>query len=179
MKTKKSVTSLALVLCLLLIASSALAGDKAGEEINWQVISGGGSMNGTSANYILSSTLGQAATGSGSSQSYAVLHGFWQDFDGGGGGNCCMDWGLPGDANDDIAINLLDILDIIAYVYQDPIGDPPNPHGCDALLDCNGDGTDVDNPIINLLDILAMIEHVYQEPVGEPAMCCPPGCQVP
>jgi len=94
-------------------------------------------------------------------------------------GNCCLDWILPGDANDDLAINLLDILDIIAYVYQDPVGDPPNPHGCDALLDCNGDGTDVENPAINLLDILTMIEHVYQDPVGYPALCCPPGCQMP
>jgi len=166
------------VLTGIIFATVAGAADKAGEEINWQVISGGGSMNGTSASYILSGTLGQTAIGSGSSAAYAVRHGFWQDF-GDGGGNCCMDWGLPGDANDDMAINLLDILNIIAYVYQDPIGEPSNPHGCDALLDCNGDGPDVDNPIINLLDILAMIEHVYQEPVGEPAMCCPPGCQVP
>ena len=93
--------------------------------------------------------------------------------------NCCLDWGLPGDANDDMAINLLDILDIIAYIYQDPVGDPPNPHGCDALLDCNGDGADVESPTINLLDILAMIAHVYQDPVGEPVLCCPPGCQEP
>jgi len=162
---------------ILLHSYVAGVNDKAGEEINWQVISGGGSINGISANYILSGTLGQTATGTGSFASYAVLHGFWQGFEG-SGGNCCIDWGLPGDANDDMAINLLDVLQIIAFVYQDPIGEPPNPHGCDALMDCNGDGPDLENPTINLLDILAMIEHVYQEPMGEPALCCPPGCQV-
>ena len=93
--------------------------------------------------------------------------------------NCCLDHGTPGDANDDLLINLLDILHIISYVYQDPVGDPPNPHGCDALMDCNGDGDSAMEPVINLLDILAMIEHIYQNPVGDPAMCCPPDCQVP
>ncbi|UCD17137.1 MAG: hypothetical protein JSV44_11905 [Candidatus Zixiibacteriota bacterium] len=89
------------------------------------------------------------------------------------GGNCCTDWGVPGDANSDGAINLLDILQIIAFVYQDPVGDPPNPNGCNALLDANGDGT-VANPTINLLDILDEIAHVYQDPVGEPVLVCPP-----
>ena len=93
--------------------------------------------------------------------------------------NCCLAHGLAGDANSDDAINLLDILQVIAFVYQEPVGDPPNPDGCNALLDVNGDGPDVNNPTINLLDILALIAHVYQEPVGDPVLCCPPGCLVP
>ncbi|MBN2226827.1 MAG: hypothetical protein JW763_05640 [candidate division Zixibacteria bacterium] len=93
--------------------------------------------------------------------------------------NCCITHAVAGDANSDLVINLLDILHVISYVYQEPPGYPPNPEGCDALLDCNGDGVDVENPTINLLDILAMIEHIYQDPVGSPVMCCPPGCQVP
>jgi hypothetical protein len=93
--------------------------------------------------------------------------------------NCCVAWGKAGDANSDNAINLLDILQVIAFVYQDPVGDPPNPNGCNALLDANGDGPDVSTPTINLLDILDLIAHVYQEPVGEPILCCPPGCIVP
>jgi len=175
---RKEITGLVVMVLLLLGAVSVMAVERAGEEINWQVISGGGSVNGTSTNYILSGTIGQTAAGFGSSASHTVLHGFWQDF-GTGSDNCCMDWGVAGDANDDLVINLLDILQIISFVYQDPVGDPPNPHDCNALLDCNGDGATVDTPVINLLDILAMIEHVYQEPAGTPAMCCPPGCQMP
>ncbi|MBN2227434.1 MAG: hypothetical protein JW763_08720 [candidate division Zixibacteria bacterium] len=159
-------------------AMSAMAVERAGEAINWQVISSGGIVNGTSTHFMVSGTIGQTAVGSGSSTSYAVRHGFWQNF-GPGSGNCCLDWGVAGDANDDLVINLLDILQIIQFVYQDPVGDPPNPHGCNALLDSNGDGPSVDVPVINLLDILAMIDHVYVDPVGTPAMCCPPGCQIP
>jgi len=166
------------LLCACLLVSSALA-QKAGEEINWQVISGGGINNGTSTAYTLSGTVGQTATDYGSSSSYGLQSGFWQNFGIGGSGNCCLDWGIPGDANDDLAINLLDILHLIDFVYQDPVGSPPNPHGCDALLDCNGDGLAVDTPVINLIDILNMIDHVYQEPVGNPILCCPPGCLVP
>jgi len=95
------------------------------------------------------------------------------------GDNCCLDWGMPGDANDDMAVNLLDILQIVSYIYQEPFGEPVNPHGCNALMDVNGDGLDADNPIINLLDALALIGFIYQDPVGEPVPCCPPGCQVP
>ena len=175
---KYKLTGFCLLALFLFGAVSIMAVERAGEDISWQVISGGGVVNGTSANFMVSGTIGQTAVGSGNSSSYAILHGFWQDF-GPGSGNCCMDWGIAGDANDDLVINLLDILQIIAFVYQDPVGDPPNPHGCNALLDSNGDGPTVDSPVINLLDILAMIDHVYQDPVGSPAMCCPPGCQIP
>lgn len=166
-------------LTVFILCSTAISADsRSGEQINWQVIAGGGDVHGTSVSYILCGTVGQTATGLGTTASYTVRHGFWQDF-GMASGNCCLDWGIPGDANDDLAINLLDILNIIAYVYQEPIGEPSNPHGCDALLDCNGDGMSVDNPTINLLDILALIEHVYQDPIGNPALCCPPECQTP
>ncbi|UCD17088.1 MAG: VCBS repeat-containing protein [Candidatus Zixiibacteriota bacterium] len=93
--------------------------------------------------------------------------------------NCCLTWGHPGDANSDEDVNLLDILHIVDYVYQEPTGDPPNPGGCDALLDCNGDGEPVDNSNINLLDILRLVEFIYIMPIGEPEPCCPPGCQKP
>jgi len=148
---------------------------RSGEQINWQVIATGGNC-GSSANYVLCATAGQTAVGIGSSSSLVLRSGFWQSF---GSVNCCLAWGNAGDANSDEAINLLDILWVIEYVYQDPPGHPPNPGGCDALLDVNGDGLAVNTPTINLLDILALIEHVYQEPVGTPTLCCPPGCLVP
>ena len=81
--------------------------------------------------------------------------------------NCCLHHGLPGDANSDGSINLLDILFQISYVYDGEFGDPPNPDGCDALLDVNGDDA------INLLDILHLISHVYDGEFGEPPNTCP------
>jgi len=76
---------------------------------------------------------------------------------------CCI---LAGDANSDQNINLLDILFIISYVYEDPYGYPPNPDGCDAQLDANGDH------VVNLLDILYLIDYKYGTPLG-PAPVCP------
>ncbi len=93
--------------------------------------------------------------------------------------NCCLDWGIPGDADKSTQVNLTDILNAISYVYVDPVGEPEAADGCNALYDVNGDGASVDNPIVNLTDILNMISHVYVEPLGDPVLCCPPGCQYP
>ncbi|MBN2227653.1 MAG: hypothetical protein JW763_09845 [candidate division Zixibacteria bacterium] len=70
----------------------------------------------------------------------------------------------PGDANNDIALNLLDILWLIDYMYGSPQGPAPQPYTiCSG--DPNGDCT------VNLLDILHLIANIYQEPVGEPPTC--------
>ncbi len=79
--------------------------------------------------------------------------------------NCCLAHGIPGDANSDGLVNLLDILFAISYVYDDPYGDPPNPDGCDALLDANGDHA------VNLIDILRLIACIYDTPPGETPVC--------
>jgi len=163
------------VLLIVLIPALVFA---TGEEINWQVISGGGSMNGTSTNYRLSGTVGQTATGSGTSTGYGLLHGFWQTFDP-QIDNCCMAWGTPGDANKDNNVNLTDILDAISFVYVVPLGEPVAADGCNALYDANGDGLTAETPNVNLTDILNMISHVYVVPLGEPVLCCPPGCLYP
>ncbi|MBN2227450.1 MAG: hypothetical protein JW763_08800 [candidate division Zixibacteria bacterium] len=145
------------------------------ETIEWQVVSGGGT-EGASTSYQLGGTVGQTAVGPGTTTAYAVNSGYWQNFN---EGNCCLEWGLPGDANSDGAINLLDVLWIIGVLYQEPFGEPHNPNGCDALMDANGDGISVTAPVINLLDVLALIAHIYQDPIGQPILCCPPGCQTP
>jgi hypothetical protein len=93
--------------------------------------------------------------------------------------NCCIDWGIPGDATGDYSVNLTDILNCISYVYVAPIGEPQAFNGCNALYDVDGSGPSVDNPLVNLTDILDMISHVYVEPIGEPVLCCPPGCIYP
>ncbi len=93
--------------------------------------------------------------------------------------NCCLAWGIPGDADKSTQVNLTDILNAISYVYVDPVGEPQAADGCNALYDVNGDGVSWQNPTVNLTDILNMIAHVYVEPLGVPVLCCPPECQYP
>jgi len=156
MKTKKSVTSLALVLCLLMIISPAVAGDKAGEEINWQVISSGGT-NGSSTSYQLNGTVAQTATGSGSSTDYGLNHGYWQDF-GGEPSVCDCE---PGNVNGDETINIFDITYTISYLYLN--GPAPIPYElCNA--DPNKDCT------CNIFDITYLISFLYLD--GLPPCTC-------
>ncbi len=126
---------------------------RAGEEINWQVISSGGSMNGTSDNYMLSGTVGQTSTGFGESDSYGLSHGFWQIF----GGSCCN---LAGDANDDDGVNVGDAVYMINYVFKS--GPPPN---CSDEGDANADCG------LNVGDAVYLINYVFK---SGPAPIC--GC---
>ncbi|MBN2226700.1 MAG: PKD domain-containing protein [candidate division Zixibacteria bacterium] len=68
-----------------------------------------------------------------------------------------------GDANNDDAVNLLDVLYIIDYLYGTPPGPAPDPR---ESGDANADG------VINLLDILYEISYLYDTPPG-PAPLCP------
>ncbi|GEM_PF-5501056 len=68
-----------------------------------------------------------------------------------------------GDADGNWIYNVLDIIYLISYIYNDPPGPPPVPL---AAGDANGDG------IINLKDILRLIAFLYDDPRG-PAPVCP------
>jgi hypothetical protein len=74
-------------------------------------------------------------------------------------GTCCDQ---PGDANDNGAVNIIDITYLIAYLYQ---GGPPPP--CMYEGDANGDCT------INILDISYLISYLY---MGGPAPICARSC---
>ena len=137
------------------LAAGAGANEKSGEEINWQVISNGGIINGISTNYVHSGTVSQTATGSGSSTNYIVRHGFWQNF--GTIAGCCD---TPGDANDDGIVNILDITYLISFLYKGGPA-PPCLNEGDPKGDCN----------INILDITYLISFLYK---GGPAPVC--GC---
>jgi hypothetical protein len=127
---------------------------ESGEQINWQVISNGGSIDGVSTNYLLGGTIGQTATGSGGSDNFGLRHGFWQSIT----ESCeCS----PGDANNDGAVNVGDAVYIINYVFQG--GPPPIPHTTcsgDANGDCN---TDVG-------DAVYIINYVFKN--GPPPVTC-------
>ncbi len=62
-----------------------------------------------------------------------------------------------GDASRDNTVNLIDILYLIAYLYDDPPGPAPYPL---TAGDANCD------QYINLIDILYLIAHLYNEPPG-------------
>ncbi len=144
---KNLFTNMVLIGFILCFATIGLAGDKSGEEINWQVISGGGAVGGTSANYRLGGTVAQTAVASGSSTNYGINHGFWQDF-GTGGPGCCN---LAGDANNNDAVNILDVTFIINYLYKG--GAAPV---CNDKADANG------NNVINILDVTYLISYLYK-----------------
>ena len=134
-----------------------------GEEINWQVVSSGGTEGG-STSYRLSGTVAQTAVGAGAAVSNAVLHGYWQDFDAGSG--CCGEYtgGATGNTNcdDQGKYNLSDITTLISRVYIDP----GTPLCCEENGDINCDSK------MNLSDITTLICYVYVDPENcEPCLC--------
>ncbi|MEZ5357329.1 MAG: dockerin type I repeat-containing protein [Candidatus Zixiibacteriota bacterium] len=127
----------------------------AGEDINWQVICGGGGINGSSTNYRLSGAVGQVAVGTGTSTDYAVHSGFWQNFQ--AVNNECN---VAGDANNDGDVNIGDIVYIIAYIFRG--GPPPElVNQSDVNEDCG----------INLGDAVYLINYAFR---SGPAPTC--GC---
>ena len=120
-----------------------------GEQIDWHVISSGGTNIGMSGSYKLSGTVGQTAVGLGTSASYHLNHGFWQDF------SCCN---KPGDANNDNAANVGDAVYIINYIFK---GGPVPPCKCEG--DANGDDA------INVGDAVYNVNYVFKG--GPPPIC--------
>lgn len=145
--------ALGLTVLLFFLFSSDLSA--AGEKIDWQVISSGGT-EAVSASYRLAGTIGQTAVGVMQSASFKVKQGFWQDF--GTSSSCCN---LAGDANNNGIRNILDVTYIIAFLYK---GGPPHP-------DCHPDEMDVNgNGLVNILDATFMISFLYK---GGPSPSCP------
>ncbi len=131
------------------IYSSVLAESRAGEEINWQIISSGGNQGSTSTNFQLSGTTGQTAVGTGLSTNFSVEHGYWQEFSGGGGPCDCE----PGNVNADATINIFDITYTISYLYKS--GPAPTPY---AL--CSGDPNR--DCTCNIFDVTYLIGYLYK-----------------
>lgn len=127
----------------------------AGEDINWQVIPGGGSINGTSTNFTLSGAVGQVAVGAGTSTNYSVNSGFWQNFQA-----ISNECNMPGNANNDDAVNIGDIVYLISYIFR---GGPPPIYINEG--DVNEDCT------VNLGDAVFLINFAFRS--GPPPTC---GC---
>jgi len=142
---KKIIISISIL--VFLFASMVYAqGDKAGEEINWQVLSnGGGEM--TSGNYKINGTLCQTATTVMTSTNNQIHSGFWQDF-GGTSGDCV---GLCGDANGDGDVNVSDAVWLLNYIFVD--GPPPQP-----IKACGDTNTDAD---VNISDAAYLVIWIF------------------
>lgn len=141
-----------LISCFVLVMSALSFAT--GEEINWQVISSGGT-DATSTNYALKGTIGQVATGVGGSTNFGLHHGYWQDFATGGGGLC-------GDANGDETINIGDAVYLINYIFKG--GPAPDPV---CVGDANGDDT------VNIGDAVYLINYIFKGGPAPVTDCCP------
>jgi hypothetical protein len=126
----------------------------AGEEINWQVISSGGT-DAASTNFILKGTAGQTAVAAGSSTNFIVHHGYWQDFGAGAGGDC-------GDANGDELVNVGDAVYLISYIFKN--GPAPDPL---CVGDANGDDS------VNVGDAVYLITYIFKNGPAPVPDCCP------
>ncbi|UCC44904.1 MAG: hypothetical protein JSU65_02965 [Candidatus Zixiibacteriota bacterium] len=115
-----------------------------GEQIKWQVIGAGGG-TGQSTNFILSGTAGQTAVGSGGSDNYSLLHGFWQDLVEGG---CCV--GLTGNVDGVEPVDIGDLTALIDFLFISFT--PP-----DCMEEANVDGVDP----VDIGDLTALIDFLF------------------
>jgi hypothetical protein len=113
-----------------------------GEQIKWQVISGGGG-SGSSTNFKLSATAGQTATGVGSSTSYKVNQGFWQNFV----TSCCV--GVTGNVNAAGIVDLADLSALVSYLT-----------GGGYVLPCVPEANVNNSGIVDLADLSALVSYL-------------------
>jgi hypothetical protein len=124
-------------------------------EIPWQSINAGGE-DMTSANYQMLSSVGQSVIGYTSSANYAHGIGYWYGTETSGGDCFCGD--PVGDANCDAAMNPVDVVYMVNFVYKNldarcyPVG-----------WNCPYDLGDVncDNGI-NPVDVVYYVNYVYK-----------------
>ncbi len=126
-----------------------------GETISWEVLAGGGQF-GTSTNFGLSGTIGEAAVGDGFSTNFGVLGGFEQNF-GAGTTICCE---TAGDASGDGRTNIADVSFVIAWMFSNG----PDPDCC-AEASANGDSK------LNIADVTYIIAWLFS--AGPDPVCAP------
>jgi len=162
---KKNIFILVLLVALVLLAfQTSLASDTTkaatdepatGEEINWQVISSGGT-EGTSTNFVLKGTLGQTAVGYGESESFKLSHGFWQEL---GPTTCCNHDGIRGDVDYSGSINIADAVYLVQYIFfgggPPPCEDEPLGTGNYPEADADGSGS------VNIGDAVYLVQYIF------------------
>lgn len=125
-------------------------------QINWDALSNGGSIDGSSADYILSGTINQSAAGIGYVNSLSLQAGFWQDF-ASLNGSCCD---VAGDANGDATSNIGDAVFLISFIFRGGVAP-----------DCLDEGDSNGDCSINVADAVYLIFYNFHE--NPPPIC---GC---
>jgi hypothetical protein len=124
-------------------ATTALLSPQSGEQVKWQVIAGGGG-RGVSTSCVLTGTVGQTATGVGSSTSYKVNQGFWQIFS---SGSCCV--GVTGNVNSAGIVDLADLSALVSYLT-----------GGGYVLPCVPEANVNNSGIVDLADLSALVSYL-------------------
>jgi hypothetical protein len=125
-----------------------------GEQINWQVISAGGT-DAESDNYRLRGTIGQLAVGASQSKNFRLMHGFWQ---GPFRKPCEL---LIGDADGSGAHDIDDVVWLVMYIFQE--GPPPTP--------CSVTSGDADcSCAVDIDDVIFLIQYLFCS--GPPPCTC-------
>jgi len=128
-----------------------------GEQINWQVISSGGTQ-GSSTNFIVSGTVGQTAIGYASSTNFQVNSGYWQSFVSGSGGCCFSVRGnIDNNPDPDVAgIGGIDIADLVYLVAYSFSGGPAPVCTEEADVDASGGAIPID-----IADIVYVVNFMF------------------
>jgi hypothetical protein len=126
----------------------------AGEQINWEVLSGGGGQMSTTG-YQIRGTLGQTAAGFASTTGHNIHHGYWQNF--ASSTDCCD---FPGDANNDGICDIGDCVWTLNWIFKyGP--DPPCFNEAEVNEDCS----------IDIGDVVWTLNYIFK--YGPPPTC---GC---
>jgi len=136
-----------LLICIIVLFSITLSAQdtRAGEEINWQVLSSGGT-DCSSPNYKISGTLCQTATTVMTSGNHNVYSGFWQPEP---VSSDCV--GMCGNVNGDVSVNVSDVVYMINYIFTDG----PAPQPIIACMDSNTDAS------VNIADAFYVLNYIF------------------
>jgi hypothetical protein len=131
------------------------ANPASGEEINWEVISSGGTA-GSSTNFQLAGTVGQTATGNGISTIYDIHHGYWQIF---GSESCCNGDGIRGNV-DDLSgpggeVDVADLSYLVDFLFK---GGPEPP----CIDEGNVDGIEGPGGPIDVADLSYLVDYLFK-----------------
>lgn len=136
---------------------SASAATGKGKQIKWQVVSSGANIGGTPITYQLgrtdgnemSGTIGQVGVGSGSSPSFSMNSGFWQEF---------LQGYIRGDVNGDGVIDIADIVYLLNYLF---FGGPEPAPLWVGDADCDG--------LVDIDDIVYLLNYLF---ISGPSPSC-------
>lgn len=128
--------------------------------LNWYCVNNGGATATSSPSHELGLSVGQETAGKVNSASFDLVIGFWQI----SAIEETCDCGVWGDVNGDMAVNPVDVVYMVNFVYknQDARVQPPDCPYEAGDVDCNGQ--------VNPVDVVYFVNYVYK---NQNAFCDP------